>query len=227
MAGLAWLDAQDSWPWANPELNSSIRRHRSVDRTARNSRSNRRSSHGSQKSSLKRFHIGWIEAHHIGNASGQNIAEEPKAGAKQGIGLKLPRDRRSRLENSQRRRRKYRTETSLYDCVQRLIRIMRNGVEGTMKSSNLSVRIQRVGIERVSKPKGPSQILGQFPRILRVKIQIEEIEWFVRRTRERLCRRRRHAINELRQGGVGHRGNSTLAKVVIIQPEDPYVCAKP
>ena len=65
------------------------------------------------------------------------------------------------------------------------------------------------------------------PGVLRVEIEVQEVERLIRRCREGLARGRGHAVDELRQRRVGHGGNGTLAEVVIIQAEDADVGAEP
>ena len=82
---------------------------------------------------------------------------------------------------------------------QRLIHIMRDGIEGTAEAIDLPVRIERVGVERVSKAEGPRQFLRDSPCVLCVQVKIQEVERLVRRRGERLCSRRRNSINVLRR----------------------------
>ena len=65
----------------------------------------------------------------IGDAAGQNIAENSEAGSQHRFRLELPRNRRSRLQNRQRRGREHIAEMSLNGCVQRLIHVVGNGIE--------------------------------------------------------------------------------------------------
>src|SRR6516162_11599356 len=59
--------------------------------------------HCAKQTSLKRFHVGRMDAEQIGDAAGQNVTEKSEAGTKHGLRLKLPGDSGSRLQNGQRR----------------------------------------------------------------------------------------------------------------------------
>ena len=59
-------------------------------------------------------------------------------------------------------------ETGLNGGIQRLIHIMRDGIERAAKARDLVVRIQWVGIERISNAEGPRQLAGQLPGVLRI-----------------------------------------------------------
>ena len=85
----------------------------------------------------------------------QDIAENPKASPEHGFWLELPRNRRSWLQNRQRCRRKQIAEMSLDGLIQRLIDIMRDGTEGTAKTGDLIMRIQRIGIKCVAQTERP------------------------------------------------------------------------
>src|SRR5437588_418530 len=88
------------------------------------------------------------------------------------------------------------------------------------------VRIEWIGIVCCPDAEGPCQPGRHFPGVLRVEIQIQEIVWL--RVRERKCLRcgRSHAIDELRQSRVRHKGNDPLTEVIIIQPKDASIRSK-
>ncbi len=174
----------------------------------------------------KVLHVGRIDADHIGDAAGQNVAENSEAGAQHGLGFKLPCDRRSRLQDREGRRGKYVAEAGLNGGVQRLIHIVRDGIERAAQASNLLMRIERIGIERVSNAEGPRQLLGHFPCVLRIQIEIQEVERFVCRRGESFCRRGCDSINVLRQGGVGHRRDRALSEVIVVQPKNSGIGSK-
>ena len=56
--------------------------HGCVNRTVRNSRSNRCAADGSEKATLERFDVGWIETNRIGAAARQNVAENAESSAR-------------------------------------------------------------------------------------------------------------------------------------------------
>ena len=111
--------------------------HGCVNRTVRNSRRNRCAADSSKKATLERLDVGWIDTDHIGDAAGQNVTENAEASAQHRLGLKLPCDRCSRLKDREGRRGKHVTETGLNGGVQRLIHIMRDGIERAAQTSNL------------------------------------------------------------------------------------------
>ena len=88
-----------------------IGRHGCVNRTVRNSRRNRRAARSAKKAALKSFDVGWVDTNHIRDAAGQNITENAEAGTEHRLGLKLPCDCCSRLQNRQRCRGEDVTET--------------------------------------------------------------------------------------------------------------------
>ena len=168
-----------------------------------------------------------IGADHVRNAARQNIAEKAEAGPQHGMGLKLPRDGGSRLENGQWRGGEQIAQVSLDGGIQRLIDIMRDRVEGAAKTRHTVVRIQGIGIQRVPNTERPGQLGSHFPRVLRVEVEIEEVERLVGGQGESFRRGRGHSVNELRQGRVGHRRNRAFAEVIVIQAENSSVGAKP
>ena len=113
------------------------------------------------------------------------------------------------------------------DGVQRLIHIMRDGIERAAQTSDMLMRIQRIGIQCISYPEGPGQLLGHLPGVLCVEIEIEEVEGFVRRGRESLGRRGCDSINILRQGSVGNGRDRSLPEVIVVQAKYARVGSKP
>ena len=103
--------------------------HRRVDGAARHSRGDAQSAYGAEQSALERLHVRRVHAQSVGDASRQDIAENPEAGAKHGVGCQLPRDCRSRLEDGQGRGSEQVAEVRLNRRVQRLIDIMGNRTE--------------------------------------------------------------------------------------------------
>src|SRR6202041_1714482 len=70
-----------------------VRGESCVNRAVRNSRRNLGAADSAEESALESFDVGWIDTDHVRNAAGQNVAEDSKAGAQDGLGLELPRDR--------------------------------------------------------------------------------------------------------------------------------------
>jgi hypothetical protein len=85
--------------------------------------------HAAKHSSLKRLIVWRIRANQVGHGARQDVAENAEAGSKYRFRLELPRNRRSRLQNGQRRRREQIAEMSLNGGVQRLIDIMGDRAE--------------------------------------------------------------------------------------------------
>jgi hypothetical protein len=103
----------------------------------------------------------------------------PKPGPKYGIGFELPRDRRSRLQDCDRRGGEQIAEMSLNHGVQRLIDIMGDRIEGAAETANLLVRIQGIGIVGIADADGPCQLRGHSPGVLCIEVQVEKVERFV------------------------------------------------
>ena len=131
------------------------------------------------RSALEGPDVRRIGADRVGNTARQNIAEKPEASPQHGIRLELPREGGSRLKNRQRRRGEQIAEMGLDRGVQRLIDIMGDRVEGAAKTRHAVVRIQRIGIQRVPNPKRPGKLGRHFPRVLRIEVEIEEVERLV------------------------------------------------
>src|ERR1700686_5252865 len=129
-------------------------------------------------SSLKRLVVGRILADQTRHCARQDIAENSEASAEHRFRLELPRNRRSRLQNSHRRGREQIAEMSLNNGVQRLI-VMGNGTEGAAKTADLIMRIQGIGVEGVAHTERPSQSASHLPAVLRVDIEIEKVEGLV------------------------------------------------
>src|SRR5271155_4675789 len=103
---------------------------------------------------------------------------------------------------------------------------MRDGSKRTSQARNLVVRIERVGIKSIAQAKSPGQVLGDFPGVLRVQIEIQKIERLIRRLRKCLGGRGRYAINVLRQSRINDRRHAALAEIVIVQPQNSRVGAE-
>src|SRR5208282_72540 len=99
--------------------------------------------------------------------------------------------------------------------------------ERPMQTCDLVMGVQGVGVVRVAYPKCPGQRRRNSPRVLSIEIQIEEIERLVGGRRKCLRSRGCHAVDELRQRRVGDRWDRTLPEIVIVQPKDSGVRAKP
>src|SRR5271155_4333446 len=206
---------------------SLIRGNGCVDRAVGHSRRNRRTAHSAKYPSLERLIVWRIGADEVGHTARQDVAENPEARAQNGFWLELPRNRGSRLQNGQRCGREQIAEMSLNSGVQRLIDIMRDGTERAAKTSDLIMRIQRIGVEGVAQAERPGQFASYFPGVLRIDIEIEKVERLISVRRERLRRGVRHSINKLLQVRVGHGRNRTFSEVIIVQSEDSRICAKP
>src|SRR5258708_27572483 len=200
--------------------------YRCVNRTVRNSRRNRCTADCAKKATLERFDVGWIDTDHIGDAAGQNVTENAEASTQHGLGLKLPCDRCSRLQDCQGRRGKHVTETRQNRGVQRLIHIMRDRIERAAQTSDMLMRIYWIGVKSVPYPERPRQLPGHFPGVLRIQVEIQEVKGFVCRRGKSLCCRGCDSINELRQGGVSHSWDGSLAEVIVIQPKNPSIGSK-
>jgi hypothetical protein len=68
---------------------------------------------------------------------------------------------------------------SLNNGVQRLIGIMRDGIESAAKAGDLIVRIQRIGVEGIAQAERLGQFASHLPGVLRVDIEIEKVEGLV------------------------------------------------
>src|ERR1700730_6901880 len=190
--------------------------HGCVSRTVKNSRRNRCTTDSAKKAALERFDVGWIDANHIGDAAGQNVTENAEASTQHGLGLKLPCDRCSRLQDRQGRGGKHVTETRLNRGVQGMIHIMRDRIERAAQTSDMLMQIQRIGVKSVPYPESPRQRPGHFPGVLCVQVEIQEVKGFVCRCGKSLCCRGCDSINVLRQGGVSHSWDGSLREVIII-----------
>src|ERR1700675_3763231 len=91
--------------------------HSCVNRTVRNSRCNRCTADSAKKATLERFDVGRIDTDHIGDTAGQDVTENAEASSQHGLGLKLPCDGCSRLQDRERRRGEHVTETRLNRSV--------------------------------------------------------------------------------------------------------------
>src|SRR5271170_595303 len=107
--------------------------------------------------------------------------------------------------------------------VQRLIDVMWNRSESPAQTPNLLMRIERIGIECVPDSKSPRQLLRHFPGVLRIQVEIQKIEGFVRRRRKSFRRRRSDSVNILWQRGVRDRRYRALSKIVVVQSKNPRI----
>src|SRR5437588_11235321 len=89
------------------------------------------------------------------------------------------------------------------------------------------MRICGVRIERITDTEGPWQFGSDFPSVLHIEIEIEEVEGFVLRDGKGLQRRRGYSMNELRQSRVGYSRHGPFAEVIIIQPKDSSIRPNP
>ncbi len=147
-----------------------------ADGAIRNARRDGGSSRRAEQAALERFDVGRIRADQIGNAAGQNVAEDAEASSEDGARLELPGDGGSRLEDGEGRGRKEVGEMRLNGGIERLIDVVRDGVEGASQARDLAVRVQGIRIERVADAEGPRKLGRDLPRILRVEIEIQEIK---------------------------------------------------
>src|SRR3984893_14772023 len=129
---------------------SLIRGNGCVHRAVRRSGSDCSAAHAAKHSSLKRLIVGRIRADQVGNSAWQDVAENPEASSKNRLRLKLPRNRCSRLQDGQRRRREQIAEMSLDGSVQRLTDIMGDGTERAAQTSDLLIGLQWSGVEGVA-----------------------------------------------------------------------------
>src|ERR1700677_559283 len=134
--------------------------------------------HAAKHSSLKCLVVWRIRADQVGHRAWQDVTKNPEAGAEYRFRLELPRNRRSRLQNSHRRGREQIAEMSLNNGVQGVI-VIGNRIERAAKTCDLIMRIQRIGVEGVAQAKRPSQSASHFPGVLRVEIEIEKVEGLV------------------------------------------------
>ena len=168
-----------------------------------------------------------IHPDEIRDASRHDVAEEAEARSQHRVVLELPRDRRSGLKNRERSRCEESSKVSLNRIAQRLVHIVRDGIERTLESRDLVVRVQRIGVEGIAYTDRPGYGRCNFPGVLCIEIQVQEVERLVTRCGEGLSCCRGNTVNELRQGGVVHRRDGALAEVVIIQAKDSDVRAEP
>src|SRR6202049_680783 len=88
------------------------------------------------------------------------------------------------------------------------------------------MRIESIRVKSVPYPERPRQLPGQFPGVLRIQVEIQEVKGFVCRRGKSLCCRRCDSINVLRQGGVSHSWDGSLAEVIVIQPKNSSIGSK-
>src|SRR5437764_388515 len=80
---------------------------------------------------------------------------------------------------------------------------------------------------RSAHSKRPRQRTGRLPSILCIEIQIKKVIGLGIGQRKCLGGGGSNSINELRQGRISNDWNLTLAEIVVIQPQDSSVGAKP
>ena len=176
-AGFASGDAQESAPCANPALKRLVRRDGRIDGARRHSRRDRRASHGSQQPALKCSRVRRIAAHQVHHAPGQQIAEQAESGAQHRVRRDLPRDRRPRLQDRQRRCRENVAQAGLNRGAQWLIHVVRDANRTSPAGApTASCGFSGIRIVRVAQPEGPRQLRRDLPRVLRVEIEVQEIE---------------------------------------------------
>ena len=78
---------------------SLIRGNECADCAVGRSRRDGCAAHSAKYSSLERLVVGRIRADQVGHRARQDVAENSEAGAEHGFWLKLPRNRRPRLQN--------------------------------------------------------------------------------------------------------------------------------
>src|SRR5271165_179665 len=178
---------------------------------------------GAEQATLKSLDVGRVNAHQIGNAAGENVTEDAKAGAQHGFRFELPGDCHPWLQDRERSRRENVAETGLNGGVERLSHVMRDRGERARQSGDLAMRIEWIGIQGVAQAEGPGQISGYFPGVLRVKVEIQKVERLVGGRRKSPGCRGGDSVNVLRQGGEGHSRNRTFAEIVIVQAEDSRI----
>jgi hypothetical protein len=176
---------------------------------------------------LEGLHIGRIHPHHVGNVTRQEITEQTEAAPEHGFRSNLPRNRSSRLQDRQWSRKEQVREVSLDRIAEWLIYIVRNSIERSPKACHLIMRTERVRIESVPDANRPCQLLRDLPCILRVKIDVQKIEWLVRIPRKRLGRGGSHAVNELGQVRICDDRNCAFAEIEVIQVEYSNVRPNP
>src|SRR5208337_591598 len=108
--------------------------------------------------------------------------------------------------------------------VQRLTDI---GTEGASETGNLTMRIQRIGVEGVAQTERPGQCASHFPGVLRVEIEIEKVEGLICVGGESRRRGVRYSIDKLLQGRVGHSGNRAFSEIIVVEAEDAGVGSEP
>ena len=115
----------------------------------------------------------------------------------------------------------------LNQCIERLIGIVRKAVEGARQLRQCHMRIQRVGIVGGTHAESPGQFARELPGILRIQIDVEEVERLRIRNGKRSRRGRRDSVDELRQIGIGNRRRCPLAEVIVVEPENAGIRAEP
>src|SRR3984957_16178183 len=101
--------------------------------------------------------------------------------------------------------------------VERLIHVVRDGIEGAGQPRYGVMRIQRIRVVCVTDAKRPGELASQFPGVLRIKIEIEEAVRLRISQRKSFRSRGRNPVDELRQGSERDKGNTPLAENIIVR----------
>ena len=138
--------------------------------------------HAAEQPSLKRFVVRRIHADEIGHTAGHDVAENSEAGAENGFRFELPRNRHSAVAEWRAGVDENRcAEMSLNGGVQRLIDIMRMEPKEPRRRAIWSCGFSGLELKVSRKPNVQVSVAGHSPGVLRVEIEIEEIEGFIRR----------------------------------------------
>ena len=121
-----------------------IRRRGRIDGAVRNSWRDRDSSHRAEQPALKGLRVGRIRSHEIDHAARQDVAEQAEPAAQHRVRRELPGDGGSRLQDRGRRGGENRPLLRPNDLAQRLIHIVRNGIERPGEARHGVMRIQRI-----------------------------------------------------------------------------------
>ena len=202
---------------------SLIRGDGSVDGAVGDTGRNGHATDCAEKTALESLDVGRIDADQVGDAAGQNVAEDAETGAQHGLRFELPCDGHTRLQNRERRGSENIVEAGLNRCIQRLIHVVRDGCEGSAQPGDLLMWVQRIGVEGIAHAEGPRQLARQLPSVLRVEVKVEEVERLVGGCRESFRRCRCDSVNILWQRCVSNSRDRALAEVVVIEAEDSRI----
>ncbi len=86
-----------------------------------------------------------------------------------------------------------------------------------------SCGLSGIRVEGVANAEGPSELWSELPGVLRVEIEIQEVERFVGGRGKGFGRGRGDSVDELRQGGIGDGGDVPFAEIVIVEAKDARV----